>query len=243
MNFEIPMPTAEEKNKAVRNIVAQALPRKENVFSLLGKMHGVFGFRNLFFGIGDCVYLTVLFAFFVYTAVVAMAKSVLYSSVFTVAPLLYLAAWLLVSWKEELSGTLALQGVCKYTSVHVTAVRMLCFSSLNLLINVPVTAAAAHFQAGDFRKLLLLSFCALFLYAVVLLVLLLHVKARYAVSILPFAWLAVCLLPVLKDYVRWEKLLQALPTYVLVLPMTVFAVLYFVLLNRYVRKEEEYADG
>lgn len=242
MNYDIPMPTAEEKNAAVKVILCEAMPPKENVFSLLRELSGVFGLRNLFFGIGDCVYLTVLLTFLLYTAVVAMAKQVLCSAVFTASPFLYLAAWLLVVWKEEKSGMLTLQGVCKYTPVHVSAIRMLCFGGMSLLVDIPVAAIAGVLQAGDFWKLLMLSFCALFLYAVLLLCLLLHCKARFAVSVLPVVWGSVCLLPLLKDYVQCETFLRNLPTYSLVLPVIVFAVLYFVLLNRYVRKEEEYAD-
>ncbi len=243
MQFDIPMPDREEKEVSVSVILKKGLSKKENVFTLLRDMHTVFGFRNLFFGIGDCLYLTVLFAMLVYAAIATMARPVLHTAVFTASPILYLTAWLLSTWKEHLTDTLALQEVCKYTSVHITAVRMLCFGTVSLLADIPFVALSAYFHAGDFWKLLLLAFCSLFVYAVLLLIVLLYVKVRFAASLLPIVWLLLNLLPLMLLQEDWEFILQTLPNILLVLPILAFAVVYFILLNRYVRKGVHYADS
>lgn len=243
MNYNIPMPSESEKRKARKAILRRGLPREKTIFSLLREMRATIGLRQLFFGTGDCLYLSALLCFLVYAAMVAMASRVMYTAVFTVSPLLYLCFWLLITWKEEVAGISVLQWGCKYTPVHISAVRMLVFGGVSMLADLPLAALSARMQTGDFWQLLLLAFCSLFLYAVVMLVLLLYLRAKQAVVVLPFLWFSACLLPVFYDSMQWELLLQRLPTLLLAAAAVCMGAVYGLLLNTYIKKEKEYADG
>lgn len=112
-----------------------------------------------------------------------------------------------------------------------------------MLADLPLAALSARMQTGDFWQLLLLAFCSLFLYAVVMLVLLLYLRAKQAVVVLPFLWFSACLLPVFYDSMQWELLLQRLPTLLLAAAAVCMGAVYGLLLNTYIKKEKEYADG
>ena len=242
MNFEIPLPSAEEKNKVLQNILQQGMPKKHNLFSVLRDIHAVFGLRNLFFGVGDCIYLALFFVTFLYASLLSVCRLTLYSIVFTASPVLYLCVWLLTLWKESLTDTLTMQRVCKFTPVYITAVRMLCFSVLSMVVDIPVAAAGNIMYDGDFLKLLLLSFCALFLYSVLLLSVLNLVRAKIAAVGLPFVWGFMCLLPLGLQKIQWEQVLRNAPYIALLLIAAVCAAAYLLLLNSYVKKGEYHAD-
>ncbi len=242
MNIDIPKPSEQEKQKAIAQIIDKGYKNRKSMLFLFAEMKETFGLRSLFFGVGDCIYLAVIIMFVVYAFLLSVGKTVLFTCIFTASPLLYLTAWLLTVRKEYFSQTLELQNVCKYTPVHITALRMLFFSLLSMVADIPVAAVSSYFLKGTFWNLLLLSFCSLFLYAVLQLIALMFIRARSAAIILPFAWILLCLLPVAIVETQWEVILQSvkLPVWFTVLPILIAA--YWFLLNFYIRKGNAYAQ-
>lgn len=242
MNIDIPMPTESEKQAAITQIVEKGYKNRKTMFTLFIEMKETFGLRTLFFGVGDCIYLAVIIMFIVYVFLFAVGKTVLFTCIFTASPLLYLTAWLLTVRKEYYSQTLELQNVCKYTPVHITALRMLLFSLLSMVADIPVAAVSSYYMKGTFWNLLLLSFCSLFLYAVLQLLSLLIIPARIAAVVLPFAWTVICLLPVAITEIQWEMILQSIRLPVLLAFLPILIAIYWFLLNFYIRKGNAYAQ-
>lgn len=57
---EIPMPTEAEKDVAVARILAAGLPARPRFWRTLGETLQAVGFRTLFFGEADCLFLSAL---------------------------------------------------------------------------------------------------------------------------------------------------------------------------------------
>ncbi len=243
MKLDIPMPSEQEKQAAIAQIVAKGYKSKRSVFSLFAEMKDIFAFRNLFFGVGDCICLTLMIVFILYTFLFSVGKQYLYTCIFTSSPVLYLTAWLLTLRKEYFSQTLELQNVCKYTPVHITALRLLFFSLLSMLADIPVAAIGSLFFRAEFANLLLLSFCSLFLYAVLQLIALMFIRTRYAAVFLPFLWAGICLLPIVLAEMQWEKILQSVQITVLLPVSALLMALYWYLLGFFIRKGNAYAES
>ena len=119
---------------------------------------------------------------------------------------------------------------------------MLLFSLLSMVADIPVAAVSSYYMKGTFWNLLLLSFCSLFLYAVLQLLSLLIIPARIAAVVLPFAWTVICLLPVAITEIQWEMILQSIRLPVLLAFLPILIAMYWFLLNFYIRKGNAYAQ-
>ncbi|PJM73277.1 hypothetical protein CS006_04310 [Bifidobacterium primatium] len=63
MNERIPYPTEAERERSIRHIVAMGVPRRVGLWASLIDVVRSLGMRNLFFGVGDCVFLGLMMAF------------------------------------------------------------------------------------------------------------------------------------------------------------------------------------
>lgn len=162
INWEpIPMPSEEERRQAIRAVVDEGLPSP-------GKRWEI-PLSVLFFGVGDCLFLAVLITgiCFVPLAVAVFQRSPLAPLLFLLSPLLYASLQFLTMWKEFSTGTLEWKQTCRIPFRVLTALRMLVFGGVSVMVCVPADMLLwelSHRRAA-LPWMLGVSFSSLFLYA------------------------------------------------------------------------------
>lgn len=157
----IPMPNEEERRRAVRAIVDEGLPPQ-------GKRWEI-PLSVLFFGVGDCLFLAVLITgiCFVPLAAAVFQRSPLAPLLFLLSPLLYASLQFLTMWKEFSTCTLEWKQTCRIPFRALTALRMLVFGGVSVMVCVP--ADVLLWELSRHRAalpwMLGVSFSSLFLYA------------------------------------------------------------------------------
>lgn len=193
----IPMPTEEERRRAICAVVDAGLPPPPR--RLLREIP----LSVLFFGVGDCLFLASLITAlcFVPLAVAAFHKSPLAPLLFLLSPMLYASLQFLTMWKEFSTGTLEWKQTCRLPFRVLTALRMLVFGGVSVLVCVP--ADVLLWELSRHRAalpwMLGVSFSSLFLYAALSLFCQ-RFRRRGAVLAAPALWLGLGL-----TLLGWEK--------------------------------------
>lgn len=190
-NRNIPMPTPEEKDRAVNAILDAALlePGRTRFYWQWLRL----SWPTLFFGVGDCLFLACLLAglILIPAAAVAAKGISLAGLLFLLSPCLYALLQGLTTWKELMSGTLEWKMTCRVSLRALTALRMLVFGGASTMVCVP--ANVLLWYAGGCRVglpwMLGLSFSSLFLYAALSLACQ-RLRPRWALLAAPAAWLS-----------------------------------------------------
>lgn len=240
--MNIPMPTEAEKKKSVSYIKKEGLIKKDNLFSAILRIYRAIGIKNIFFGVSDCLYIALMISAIAFGFTLALEPNEFMCGVSLVSPMFFISAQLLTMWKDSMTGTQELKAVCKYKPSHITAFRMLCFSSVSILLDIPAALIASHFDLSEFFKVLLVSFCSLFVYALLMTLVLLCLRSRICEYILPFAWTAAHVIPFL-DGAKWLAMVNSLKSGFGAAVCLIAAALYVVALDFLVKKgERKYAQ-
>ena len=199
----VPMPTEEEKDRAINAILDAGLSRPVGMWRQLGATARSLPLSALFFGVGDCLFLAAVLSSLclVPTVLVAAQQGPLAPLLFLLSPVLYGVLQVLTLWKDGMSGTLEWKQTCRISCRVMTALRMLCFGGASVLVCVPVNVLLWILSGRELSLLwmLSLSFSSLFLYAA--LALMTQSLGRLG-SLLaaPLIWLAVGVV-----LLAWEK--------------------------------------
>lgn len=203
--------TPEERASAIQKILDQGLAERRPARRALP-------LSVLFFGVEDCLFLSVLLAGLGLIPAVASARdappAALPPLLFLTSPALYALPHLLTLWKDAMSGTLEWKRTCRVPLRKLLALRMLVFGGGAAAVDLPAAVAcwAVSGRQISLPWLLGLSFSSLFLYAA----LSLSLTHRGAVLVLPALWAVLGLVPL-----RWE----AAGTLLLQVPALVFFLL------------------
>lgn len=234
---EIPMPTEAEKDAAVAQILDVGLPARPELWRALAETLQAVGFRTLFFGAADCMFLSVLFLILCLlpAAATAARQGPVGPALFLLSPALYAALHLLTAWKEAQSGTLEWRQTCRVSMRAMTALRMLVFGSVSVLVCVPVNLLLWHLAGGrvSLSWMVALSVSSLCLYGALALYCL---RLRGAAGLLaaPVFWAALGIVPLL-----WERAalwLNSVPTVLFCLLTAAALALYFMELRRFCQR-------
>lgn len=236
---EIPMPTDREKDAAVARILDGGLPARPELWHTLRETLGAVGFRALFFGEADCLFLAALFsALCLLPAAAAARQGTVGPVLFLLSPALYAALHLLTAWKEAQSGTLEWRQTCRVSLRAVTALRMLVFGGASVLVCVPANLLLWRLGGGSVSLwwMAALSVSGLCLYGTLSLYCL---RLRGAAGLLtaPAVWTALGTVPLLWD--RAARWLSAVPTVLFCLIAAAALVLYGMELRRFCRRHTE----
>lgn len=237
---EIPMPTAGEKDAAVAQILATGLSDRPELWYTLTETLRATGFRTLFFGAADCLFLSALFLLFCLlpAAVAAARQGPVGPTLFLLSPALYAALHLLTAWKEVQSGTLEWRQTCRVSLRTMTALRMLIFGGASVLVCVPANLLLWYLAEGgvSLSWMVALSVSSLCLYGALALYCL---RLRGAAGLLtaPAVWAAVGIVPLLWE--RAARWLENVPIVLFCLLTAVALALYFTELRRICRRPTE----
>ena len=167
-DWKIPMPTEDEKQRAVAGILDAALPRRVSFARELWAILEQVGPRGLLFGGGDCLALSLLIWALCLLPALALAgaNGSLAPALFLFSPLLYGALSLLTGWKNLQTGLWEWSCTFRISARMVTALRMLCFGALSVLVCVPANWALWLLAGRELPLgwMLSLSLSGLFLY-------------------------------------------------------------------------------
>ena len=164
----IPMPTAQEKQRAIARILEAGLPRRPALGRELWEVLRRVGPRALLFGVGDCLALSLLIWALCLLPVLALAGTAgsLAPALFLFSPLLYAALSLLTGWKDLQAGIWEWTWTFRISARMVAALRMLGFGGLSVLLCVPANWALWLLTGREqsLGWMLALSLASLFLY-------------------------------------------------------------------------------
>lgn len=238
MNFEqVSYPTEEEKNKSIAQIIESGVVTRRSLSrSLFGILRGV-GVSDLFFGVGDCVFLAVLGALLLWMGVftsVMKHSDMVYLLIFFSSPFLYALLHLLTVWKDIMTGTYEQWMTLKISLRRMTVLRMFVFGGFSVVLTV--LAGVCFFvllpDSVSVFKILGLSFTSLFLFAWTELLVEWKWRKIFSCFVVPALWLV---LGILMTY--FEKnmrlLFNAVPAVFFMVMAVVFAVLYYNMLKTY----------
>ena len=233
----IPMPTAAEKDAAVAQILDAGLPVQPGLLRGLAETLQAVGLRSLFFGEADCLFLSVLFLVLCLlpTAAAAVQQGPVGPALFLLSPALYAALHLLTAWKEAQSGTLEWRQTCRVSLRVMTALRMLVFGGVSVLVCVPVSLLLWYLAGGQvsFSWLAALSVSGVCLYGLLALYCL-RLRGMAGLLTAPAVWTALGIVPLLWE--RAARWLDRVPAVLFCLLAAAALTLYIMELRRFCRR-------
>lgn len=227
---KIDYPTEEEKNHSIEKIIACGVLAPQQLTVALSAMLHSIGFRHLFSGIGDCVFLSLLGAVCLWYGIFILGtgqEEIMCLLIFICAPFLYALLHLLTVWKEILSGTYEQIMVCRCCLRQLTVLRMLIFGGISIVLTV-------IFSAGIWRlcpdgisviRIMSIAFAGLFLFACLALFSEQKWKAPISCLITPIIWILLGGMLLLLGE-RAEHILNSIPTILFGLLAAFCAILY-----------------
>ena len=214
----IPLPTPEEKDRAVEAILAAGLCPGPTLGGQLRQAARRLPLWALFFGVGDCLFLSCLLTglCLVPAALAAGGPSPLAPLLFLFSPVLYACLHLLTQWKEAMSGTLAWKRTCRLSFSVLAAWRMLLSGGAAVAVSVPCNLLLWQMSGRQLSLLwmLSLSFSSLFLYGALTLGCQ-RLPLRLSALVPPLVWVGLGMIPLVwSPAAVW---LEGVPTLVFLL--------------------------
>ena len=238
------MPAHDEREAAISAILEGGLAPRQG---LAATLRTALDARVLFFGVVDCIFLSILAAVLLMIPLLAAALRLMSPApmLFLASPALYALLLGLTAWKEAQSGLLDWKRSCRLSVQTVSALRMAVFGGGSVLVWVPVNLWLWKAMGGELPLswMLGVSLSSLFLYGLLSLVCL-EGKGRGRLIAPPVIWAALGGLLLMWDGASaW---LTALPGAVFLVLAGVALVLYLLELRRFClgrKKGEAYAIG
>lgn len=237
-----------EKNLRLAKALQKEMPPEPDFFMLLWKLLRQAGVRGLFTELVDVIVLsftvTILCFWGIYAALGQNADQ-LPGAVFVSAPILYGMVFLLSWLKEVQNGTFYIQMSYRNTFFHILAVRMFGSSLIGLLVNAVYAVFLALRCEADGIRIFAVSFTSLMLFSVILLTGLRKGGSVWKGMSAGGVWmgLQIAASALMKSW--YQRMLAAVPLYVLFAAGIVILVIYLRELGQIsgVRFRKEFADA
>lgn len=189
--------TEEEKESSISYILSEVDLQPTTFRAFLRSYFQEVGFRYLFWGIGDILFIVGLLllgvgilSFPSIGPFVEKGHPKIYFTVFMTSPLCYALLYFLVIWKERLLGTFELKMTLRVSLKELFILRMLVFSGISLVISVGSGLAIWQLfsQELSLMRLFSLSFSSLFLFANLQLLFEFKIPMRVSHWLTPLLW-------------------------------------------------------
>ncbi|PLS30322.1 hypothetical protein Uis1B_1809 [Bifidobacterium margollesii] len=240
---------ASPDRRRIRLIVERGLPSRTRLIDLLADVTGTLSWRNVLFGLWDCMLLAAMVSLVAWGGVFGLASGgfspivdaevdwrsrMLYVPTFIISPLMYGLVNLLTVWKEREARMDQLLRTYRWPSRRLRAMRMMAFSLISAAGTV-LFAATVSLQSPlrvSFPTLLGVSFSSLFLFATGQLLADLRLPSPLSLMPMPALWAASSIAMALFR-VSAEPLLARLPATLTLCVSALFAMIYLSMLRRY----------
>lgn len=224
--------TQDEKENSIAFILKEVNLQPVTFREFLRSYFQEVGFRYLFWGIGDILFIVGLLLIGVGILYFPDLNHLfenghsdeIYFTVFMASPLCYAFLYFLGIWKERLLGTFELKMTLRVSLKELLILRMLAFSGISLIVSVGSNVLIWQLlsQELSLMRLFSLSFSSLFLFANIQLLLEYKIPMRCSHWVTPIIWGAVGVFFVWKQ----DRVAQLL----LYLPLLIVTVIFFGLL-------------
>lgn len=220
--MKIEYPSQAEIDAQILKIMGKGIKPKHSFFYYIKDMYRNLGVRHIFHGIGDVIFIMLIagIAFGGITLELLQEHNGnIFSFLFTLSPILYISICLLSFWKEKQTGTLDVKMACKYTVFHLSAFRMLTFSSISMVCNtIYIAIISLKYLSINFWSLLAVSLSSLFIFSVFFLYVLLYAGQKNAAPyIFSIGWIGVNATLIASFGSSYEAVLASIPGYLYLL--------------------------
>jgi hypothetical protein len=238
-----------DREQSIRAIVDAAVPRKRTLRGEIRRLMATVGLRRAFCGVGDAAAASLIVSaaamllaclLQVNTKGDGSANEPAVSLILFLTPLLYFSLLAFTAWKERITKTWEVLTACRYNLRHLTAIRLIIVSAAGLLFIPLVTLPLIEY--GKYARVIAAAFCALFLYSVLTLTLLLISERAASRLAAPVLW--VCswgLLFVNYSVPEIEGFIAAVPAAVTVILAASLVALYLLELRLFILRATRFA--
>jgi len=224
--------TQDEKENSIAFILKEVNLQPVTFRAFLRSYFQEVGFRYLFLGMGDILFIVGLLLIGVgmlyfpdlHQLFENGHRNEIYFTVFMVSPVCYALLYFLGIWKERLLGTFELKMTLRVSLKELLILRMLAFSGISLVVSVGgnVLIWQSLGQEVSLMRLFSLSFSSLFLFANIQLLLEYKMPMRCSHWVTPIIWGAVGVLFV------WQQ--ESIAQFLLYVPVSIVTAIVFGLL-------------
>lgn len=224
-----------EKDLAIRKIIQQGVVTPWDRLRKIFNINSVCSLQTLFFGVGDCLFLSILIAACLWMFLVQLDSQIIVCMIFGISPFAYITLYALTSWKEHILYLYEMRMTCKYTIKQITVVRMIYFSAINMILNVLILACFSQsFNTHiELWKVIGLSFTSVFLYGSIMLFVQLRKNTFWASVVTPTFWIVFNAAIIFFYGAGIEQILLNLTNSLVISFAVVSLVLYFFVLFHY----------
>lgn len=238
--MNIQMPNEIEKNETIKKIILIGLKPKKNLFQYMKELFYSIGYRCIFWDTLDCFIFSILGTMALYGLVkLVMIKQPL-SMIFAIAPVFYILLTLITEMKEKLSGLFELKMTCKFTIRHITAIRLICFSLLGIVMcTLMSTGVYLSSIALVFWNILIIALLSLLVTSLAIVVIMIYFSGPKALYISFAVWVMIYILPSVIFRNQWEIILSKIPTIVMLFSLLVLGWIYLKAIKRFLTSEKK----
>lgn len=239
--LEIHFPSENDIQSEVNQIVSKAMYHRPSFPASLFQLYRQIGLRNLFAHQTETMVI-IGSALFTLISLLTMAGNnmqfteQLYPSIFLISPLLYIALSLHDYWYKQSQGTFEVEMSAKYNLYQVTALRMLLFSMLSILINT-IAVILISFRIEDFQILraVCVSTTALLIFSIAFLALLTRKQTMFSLVLVLCAWIGLNVTLMLLPDHQYAVFLGKLPIFIYGVVLTISLFIYLQYVKQLVR--------
>lgn len=192
--MKIPYPDDVQIQSISSEICKKALPKRTTVFEFIKNMYSGIGLRKLFLNSLDIAILSItvfIVAGIVFPSSITLAAEAdkLVIFLFGFSPLFFAINYGASLWKEHSFGTYAVKMTCRYTVQHLLAYRMLVSSLTGTILNGIYVVILCSRVELPLITMLCISFSSLFVFAMLLIILLLRYDSVISIVMLYGFWI------------------------------------------------------
>ncbi|MGL5694421.1 MAG: hypothetical protein ACRCXA_10100 [Peptostreptococcaceae bacterium] len=228
--FNIEMPDDLDIKNQINIILDNGLPSKQSFYMYIKDMYKTIGLKNLFHDLSELIFIGVLvvsilaFSTYMIFRNEFVSTERIYSFIFMISPLFYLATNLFSYMNMKDNNTYEMEMICKFNLYQVASLRMLVFSVISIVLNT-IVVVALYERINVFRGMMI-SFTSIFLFSVLLLYLILKTRSYIAKGLVIVGWI-MCNGTLMRwSEVRYFKFLESLPVFVYFVVTTVSVIIY-----------------
>lgn len=233
--FHVHMPDEHTIQAEINRIVDVGVEPRESFLSYLKAMYKQIGFKHLFYDRSEpfgifLAAISILSFFSIYLIdPIYIRQQDIYSFIFLVSPVLYIAVSLYTFASKLHYNTYQVEMVCKYNIYQIAAFRMLVFSIASIFANTICTYLIVVFYDDiSFLRAWMISITALFLFSIIFLYVMMKKRSMLAAYATIGGWITTNIAFSIIDNSLYYSLLMKMPIFV-------YAIVIFVCITIYLK--------
>lgn len=194
--FYIDFPDEATIQQQIDGIIEKGVKPKKTFYSFLKNMYKQIGIRYLFHDLVEIAFVVLIvivsLIFIIINSQIQMSidDGSIYTFIFIVSPILYMAVSLIAFVNTRLNNTYEIEMTCKYNLYQLAAFRMFVFSIISIIINsISLGLVTVYHKEINFLQALMLSITSLFLFSTIFLYLIFKIRSSLAKYIMVFVWI------------------------------------------------------